>query len=519
MIYSNVNNLNSYKFSALIKLYIKMMTSTFLEWNAKHCKQFFIIAIVWVISFTTSLADEGRIITVTYYSTTQSDSCNMNIYLPAGYDEPANSDVNYPAFYIMHGYGEDYEYWGRQGKADTVLNYYISNEIAVPMILVMPDGRNLSPEIFSNEMLNDIIPYIESNYRIIADKDHRGMGGLSWGGAQSLEVGILHYDMFGYLAIMSSGYFTEDNYNEARALLETDAVEMEQSIRYFYFAQGTKYDQTYEIGMVALHMFRDYGLTVHYWEFSGGHQWEVWREDFKSFTPYLFRDTTTRYISLEFQGGIIKNSTIMTYRDSLAPAPPDPTREGYSFAGWYTEPECIDSFNFSTDTIKRNITLYANWSINSYKVSFNSHGGDYTPDTITAVYNTLIEEPVEPQKAGLYFGGWYKDTLFIDKWDFTLSRVKQDITLHAKWSDVTSIHENHKSSIIVFPNPSQSYFQIGNLQSDADIDIFGIEGNVLIHKEGINSSSHIDIENIPKGIYTIIVYGTNENYHLKFIKQ
>jgi hypothetical protein len=74
-------------------------------------------------------------------------------------------------FILMPGGGEDYTYWMRAGKADTVLNYYIEHGIAVPMILVTPDGRNLSPEIFSNEMLNDIIPYVESNYRVKADKD------------------------------------------------------------------------------------------------------------------------------------------------------------------------------------------------------------------------------------------------------------------------------------------------------------------------------------------------------------
>jgi uncharacterized repeat protein (TIGR02543 family) len=494
-----------------------MKNMNYLRWDALHFKLILTILLVWMVGYTGS-ANVGTVDTLTYFSTTQSMSCNLIIYLPPGYTEVDDTN-HYPVLYLMHGGGEDYTFWMRAGKADTVLNYYISNGIAVPMILVTPDGKNLAPEIFSNEMLNDIIPYIESHYRVKAEKDYRGIGGLSWGGSQALELGIMHYEMFGYVTIMSSGFFSQAKLDEAEALLETNAADIENNLRYFYFAEGTKYDITYDIGMQSLALFRNYGLTVHYWEFSGGHQWSVWKEDFKSYTPYLFRDTATRYISLEFMGGVIKNSTIMTYRDSLATPPTDPTKYGYSFAGWYTEPEYIDSFNFTTDTIKRNITLYANWSPNSYNVSFNSNGGNYTPDTIVALYNTKIVEPVEPTKEGLFFGGWYSDTLFEFKWDFDINRVTKDITLWAKWTDGTSLDENLKSSIVVFPNPAQSYLQIGNLQAEACVDIFSIDGNLLIHKDQIDSNGFIDIESIPQGIYTIVINCANENYHFKFIKQ
>jgi uncharacterized repeat protein (TIGR02543 family) len=496
----------------------KMKNINYLKWNALYFKLILTILFVWMIGYTGS-ANVGTLDTLTYFSTTQSSSCNLIIYLPAGYTEVGDTN-HYPVLYLMHGGGEDYTFWtGTPGRADTVLNYYISHGIAVPMILVTPDGRNLSPEIFSNEMFNDIIPLIESNYRVKADKDHRGIGGLSWGGSQTLELGILHYDMFGYIASMSSGFFSQAKMDEADAFLDTNDIDLEKSLRYFYFAEGTKYDITYDIGMQSLAIFRNHGLTVHYWEYSGGHQWSVWKEDFKSFVPYLFRDTTTRYISLEFMGGVIKNSTIMTCRDSLATAPEDPTRYGYSFAGWYTEPEYIDSFNFSMDTIKSNITLYANWSPNSYTVSFNSNGGNYTPDAIVAVYNTRIEAPVEPTKEGLFFEGWYSDTLYEFKWDFAINRVTKDIALLAKWGDGTSIPDDQKSSIVVFPNPAQSYLQIGNLQSEACVDIFSIDGNLLIHKDKIDSNGLINIESIPQGIYTIVINCANENYHFKFIKQ
>jgi uncharacterized repeat protein (TIGR02543 family) len=479
----------------------------------------FLIAFTCIWIFVHSAwAQEGTVETITYYSTTQDDSCRMNVYCPPGYYDLADTN-HYPVFYLVHGGGEDYTYWENYGRADTVLNYYISTGEAVPMILVMPDGRNLPPAIFSNEMLNDIIPYIELNFRVKTDKDSRGIGGLSWGGSQSLKIGIPHYEMFGYMAILSSGYFSQDDFTEAEDFLALHATDVEKSLRYFYFAQGSEYDITYESGMLALQMFRDNGLTVHYWEYSGGHQWSVWRQDFKSFTPYLFRDTTTRYISLVFQGGVIKNSTVMTYRDSLATAPADPTRTGHTFAGWYREPEYINSWNFATDTVRANMTLYADWSINSYKVSFNSLGGDYTPDTVIATYGSKIEEPAEPQKSGFVFGGWFKDDTYTQQWIFESSRVTEDITLYAKWIDPTAIKNIQESAIALFPNPANSYVQIENLPSVASIEIFSIEGNLLLHKTCDRSSEMIDISSLPAGLYYIVINTGTQNLQSRLIKQ
>lgn len=463
-------------------------------------------------------AQNGTVESLRYYSTTQNDSCDLNIYLPPGYTDVSNTD-SFPVLYLMHGGGEDYTYWVNYGNADEVMDDYIPNEVAVPMIIVMPDGRNLQPDVFSNAIRNDIIPYIESNYRVIADKDHRGMAGLSWGGQQSLEVGILHYELFGYLAIMSSGYFSDDNYNEAAAKLETDAAAIEASMRYFYFAEGTKYDLTYESGMRALALFREHGLTVHYWEYPGGHQWTVWREDFKSFTPYLFRDTTTRYISLEFMGGRIKNSTVMTYLDSLAPEPETPTRTGYTFAGWYLQPEYVDSFNFATDTVKSNFTLYADWSINSYKVSFNSNGGNYTPDTIVAVYNTRIEAPEEPTKDGFVFDGWYTDDTYIYEWVFDVSKVTGDITLIAKWVDPLDASDLETDGIMVFPNPATDVVQLRHLPPGASLDVISAEGKRLISKRHLNQEEAIDISQLSEGIYILLVYSDAQIYRFRILKK
>jgi uncharacterized repeat protein (TIGR02543 family) len=463
-------------------------------------------------------AQQGTVEDITYYSTTQDDECHMNIYFPPGYDDEADTN-HYPVFYLVHGYGENYTHWKNYGRADTVLNYYINHDQAVPMILVMPDGRNLPPEVYSSEVLTDIIPYVESHYRVKTDKDSRGIGGLSWGGQQSLKVGILNYEMFGYMAILSSGYFSADLFNEAEAFLDTNAAKVEESLRYFYFAEGTSFDLAYESGMQALQMFREKGLTVHYWEYQGGHQWTVWREDFKSFAPYLFRDSTTRYISLVFQGGAIRNSTVMTYRDSLAPEPDDPTRTGYTFAGWYLQPECIDSFIFATDTVRANMTIYANWDINSYTVSFVSNGGDFTPDPIVAEYRSLIEEPTAPQKEGYVFGGWFTDEELTNQWVFASTRVTGDITLYAKWIEPTAISNGQESSVLIFPNPANTFVQLKNLPAESHIEIYSTEGRLLIQMNPDRSDVTIDLSKFHDGMYVMVVNSPTQNLRYRLIKE
>lgn len=479
-----------------------------------YLKLGFTIALFFTIPLFAS-GQEGEVETITYYSNTQDDSCKMNVYTPPGYFD---ADTNhYPVLYLMHGGGEDYSFWINSGQADTTLNYYIAHDIAVPMILVMPDGRNLAPAFFANEILDEVIPHIESNYRVIADRDHRGIGGLSFGGMQSLELGIIHNDMFAYVTIMSSGYFSGDNYDRAAAHLDTAAVEVEAGLRYFYFAEGSPYDLTYESGMIALSLFREHGLTVHYWEYSGGHQWSVWRKDFKSFTPYLFRDSTTRYISLEFMGGIIKNSTIMTDRDSLATPPPDPTRKGFTFIDWFTDPEYTDTFNFATDTITVNITLYAQWDRNIYEVSYNANGGNPTPEPVMIGYNYKLTQPDDPTKDGFIFGGWYSDEELTREWNFDLDEVLAEMTLYAKWIDPLGIDESLASTVTLYPNPARTLLKADNLRTAVHADIYSMEGKLVLSKKLDPTVAEIDISSLPTGMYTIVLSTNNEYYSSRFL--
>jgi uncharacterized repeat protein (TIGR02543 family) len=466
---------------------------------------------IWILTFFTLLfvikakANEGAVHKITYQSTTQNTACNMNVYLPFGYNTESDSLNYYPVFYLIHGGGENYMHWVNSGNAKTTLDTYIASGKAVPMIMVMPDAKNLSPEIFYNELINDIIPYIEKTYRVKTDKDNRGVGGLSWGGLQAMEAGIYHYELFGYLSVLSSGWFTSDNaaYTRARNFLSSHGEEMENSIRYLYFGQGTSSDMAYENGQATLKVLREAGLTVHYWEKAGGHTWAAWKEDLKSFLPNLFRDSTTKYVSLEFQGGRITTATIMTNIGSVVAEPDIPTRNGHSFLGWFKEPACVNRFDFENDTIKKSITLFAKWDINKYNVSFNSNGGNENFETLITEHGSVIKAPAEPTKQGFIFDGWYTSEAFNKKWNFTSDKVTQNLSLIAKWIDETlvAVKDLHKKDIAVFPNPASSVIQIMNLPSRATVSIYNTDGRLMAQHDVDQASEIVSIEQLPEGFY------------------
>lgn len=156
----------------------------------------------------------GRIETVEYDSTTVGTRRRMRVYLPPGYSDR----TKYPVLYLLHGIGGDEEEWSRFAQPDVQLDNLIADGRAVPMIVVMPNGRaqkNDRPEgnvfaaapafaVFERDLLDDVIPAIEAKYSVLTDRDHRAIAGLSMGGGQSLNFGLGHLDRFGWIGGFSS---------------------------------------------------------------------------------------------------------------------------------------------------------------------------------------------------------------------------------------------------------------------------------------------------------------------------
>lgn len=156
----------------------------------------------------------GRLEMIDYDSKTVGTRRRMQVYTPPGY----TSTLHYPVLYLLHGIGGDETEWQRFAQPDVLMDNLIAEGKAVPMILVMPNGRAQPDDrprgdlfkhapafaVFERDLLDDVIPVIQSRYSTLTDRDHRAIAGLSMGGGQALNFGLAHLDRFAWIGGFSS---------------------------------------------------------------------------------------------------------------------------------------------------------------------------------------------------------------------------------------------------------------------------------------------------------------------------
>ena len=242
----------------------------------------------------------GAVAEVSYHSNALQRFRRMHVYTPPGYQK---GEGTFPVFYLLHGASDCDNSWSTVGRAGFILDNLIATKKAKPMIVVMPAGhagpfRFGGPDDFSKDFVNDIMPYIEKNYRIKSDRISRAIAGLSMGGAQTLNIGIPHLEKFAYLGVYSSGIFGiipnpnrparegptfEEQY---KTILENS--KLKENLKLFWFATG-KDDFLVETSRATVEMFRKHDFKVVYNEGEGGHTWIVWRQYLNEFLPQLFQ--------------------------------------------------------------------------------------------------------------------------------------------------------------------------------------------------------------------------------------
>lgn len=231
-----------------------------------------------------------------YYSPVTKSWRNFYMYTPAGYDQ--NTSEKYPVLYIMHGGGEDQRGWFTQGKTDLIIDNLVAEKKAVPMIVVMVDGNLPSAgfgmealNLFEREMKESVIPFVEKNYRVKTDANTRALAGLSMGGLQTLHAGVRNTDMFSYLGVFSSGWWSnqpalaDPQYDFAKA----NADKINSNLKLFWISQGGKEDIAWKNCQLMMAKFDEYKIKYKYSEYPGGHTWPVWRNNLYNFAQLLFK--------------------------------------------------------------------------------------------------------------------------------------------------------------------------------------------------------------------------------------
>jgi len=245
-----------------------------------------------------------------YKSAVQNTTRTMYVYVPDEYYTERTK--RYPVLYLYHGGGGMEADWVRDGRAAVILDNLIAARKAVPMIVVMPNNNLVSPAgggrgrgaapgpppsaaVLARELLTDIIPFVESRYRVTANRESRAIAGLSAGGGTAFPTGLNNLDAFAAVGEFSSGMFggTGGVTTAVRADvivpdLFTNAAQKAARLKLLYMSCGTE-DPRLPFQKQTFDDLTRQGFKPVFMSFAGAHQWKVWRYSLNDFAPRLFR--------------------------------------------------------------------------------------------------------------------------------------------------------------------------------------------------------------------------------------
>ena len=273
--------------------------------------------------YTVRNVPQGSINEVYYWSTVQQKMRHGYIYLPNEYY--TNPTKKFPVLYLQHGMGENETGWSAQGKTGIIMDNLIAEGKAVPFIIFMDNGLDTrrpgdpSPEemrrqfgqggqrpqggpggrpggrpggfgnffeAFQQILLEDIIPMVEKNYRVIADTEHRAMAGLSMGGMQTRGITLANPTTFAYVGMFSGGTFSVDDLKDAADFKNTNKV-------LFMSAGGRETRMAEGDGSVgkAAENLKALGFNAHsYVSPETAHEWQTWRRSLYEFAQLIFKN-------------------------------------------------------------------------------------------------------------------------------------------------------------------------------------------------------------------------------------
>ncbi|TDO24236.1 esterase [Pedobacter duraquae] len=244
------------------------------------------------------LVPHGILQQIKYQSSELKKPRGMVVFLPPSYQ--SDQKRQFPVLYLRHGGGDNETSWTQAaGKADVILENLIAAQKAKPMLIVMTNGltdgtwaggsTKAGVAQLEAELLRDVIPYMEKNYRVIPKKEARAIAGLSMGGGQAYLIGLKNLQTFNYVGEFSAGLLSDNKFdiNERIPGIFNDPSTVNSKLKLLWIACG-KDDPRFQ-GHVAL----DYTLTEkqiqhEFHQSAGGHEWRFWREQLAGFMQRLF---------------------------------------------------------------------------------------------------------------------------------------------------------------------------------------------------------------------------------------
>jgi enterochelin esterase-like enzyme len=238
----------------------------------------------------------GKLEMVEYDSRSVGNKRKALVYTPPGF----SAGMKYPVLYLLHGIGGDEEEWRRGGHPEIILDNLIAEKKAVPMIVVMPNGRAqpndrvgtnamaTAPAFgkFDQDLLGSLIPFIEAKYSVNKGRESRALAGLSMGGGQSLNFGLRNLDTFAWVG----GFSSAPNTRPAAELVP-DPEKTSKQLKLLYISCGNK-DGLIRISQ-GVHAYLKENNVPHIWHVDEhAHDFQHWKKALYNFSQLIFKPTT-----------------------------------------------------------------------------------------------------------------------------------------------------------------------------------------------------------------------------------
>jgi enterochelin esterase family protein len=253
----------------------------------------------------------GQLREVHYFSKSSDKIRHIYVYTPPDYDK--DTSKRYPVLYLQHGGGEDETGWASQGYTGRIMDNLLAEGKAKPFLIVMENGgvggprpTNAAPagagpggrgafnfSAFEKVVIEDLIPYIDANFRTIANQPHRAMAGLSMGGMQTRSIAPAHLDTFSHIGVFSGGSIAVTNI--------TDMAKFKEKVKLVFISYGSKELGTNRVGGARggfggdpkenVAALKQAGINAVFYESRNtAHEWLSWRRSLHEIAPLLFKD-------------------------------------------------------------------------------------------------------------------------------------------------------------------------------------------------------------------------------------